>query len=187
MTWPFGALRPLGYRVILVDPPWRFFNWSAKGEKKNPNQHYACMTIEELEALPVGQLAAGDCVLVMWATWPLLPRAIALMARWGFTYKSGGSWAKQSSTGEKWAIGPGYIYRVASEPWILGTIGKPRRISKAIRNLIVAPVREHSRKPEQMRDDLEKLFDGPFCELFSRHSRVGWEAWGDEAGKFDAG
>lgn len=182
--WPFGDLRMLGYRVILADPPWRFANYSAKGEKKNPNQHYDCMTIDELKLLPVDQLAQGDCALIMWATWPMLPQALELLDAWGFTYKAGGAWAKQSSTGKKWAFGPGYIYRVASEPWILGTIGKPKRISRAIRNLIVSPTREHSRKPDQMVEDIERLFDGPRAELFARTGRANWDQWGLEVGKF---
>jgi N6-adenosine-specific RNA methylase IME4 len=74
MTWPFGDLRPLSFPVILADPPWRFMNFSAAGEKKNPVAHYDCMTTEGIAALPVGQLAAPDAVLFMWATAPMLPR-----------------------------------------------------------------------------------------------------------------
>lgn len=185
MSWPFGNLRMFGYGALLVDPPWRFSNYSAKGEAKNPVAHYECMTTADLRAMPVGQLAAPDCALIMWATAPLLPEAVALMAAWGFTFKSAGAWAKQSSTGQKWAFGTGYCFRSAAEFFLLGTIGKPRIKSRSVRNLIVAPVREHSRKPDDQYEMVEQLFDGPFAEVFSRANRPGWDSFGDEAGKFD--
>lgn len=183
--WPFGTLAPGGYGVILADPPWRFLNRSAKGEAKNPVAHYPCMTIDELRALPVAQLAAPNCALVMWATAPMLDRQIDLLKAWGFTFKSAGTWAKQSSTGTKWSFGPGYVYRSAAEFFLVGTIGRPPVRSHSIRNLIVAPVREHSRKPDQMHDDVARLYDGPYCELFGRAQRPGWDVWGNDTDRFD--
>jgi N6-adenosine-specific RNA methylase IME4 len=182
---PFGNLRPLHYGVILADPPWYFRNYSAKGEGKNPVAHYDCMDLDAIKALPVSHLAAPDCACIMWATAPMLPQAIETMAAWGFAFKSAGAWAKQSSTGEKWAFGIGYCYRSAAEFWLLGTLGKPRQRSRSIRNLIAAPVREHSRKPDQMRTDIEALFDGPYLELFARESAAGWDSWGNQVNKFD--
>lgn len=184
MTWPFGDLRPLSYRCILADPPWRFANWSAKGERKNPVGHYACMPLDAIKALPVARLAAADCACVMWATAPMLPQAIETLAAWGFAFKSAGAWAKQSSTGGKWAFGTGYCYRSAAEFWLLGTIGKPQQLVRNVRNLIVAPVREHSRKPDEMRRAIESLWDGPYVELFAREPTPGWAAWGNEADHF---
>ena len=184
MLNPFPNLTPLHYGCILADPPWRFANYSAKGEAKNPVAHYGCMSATDLAALPVGHLAAPDCALIMWATAPLLPDAIELMRVWGFTFKSAGAWAKQSSTGQKWAFGTGYCFRSAAEFFLLGTIGKPKVRSRSVRNLIVAPVREHSRKPEDQYTMVEALFDGPYCELFSRTNRAGWDSWGAETGKF---
>lgn len=186
MTWPFGDLQMFGYGAILADPPWYFRNFSAKGEAKNPVAHYACMSTADIAALPVTQLAKPDCALLMWATAPMLPDAISLMSAWGFTFKSAGAWAKQSSTGAKWAFGTGYCFRSAAEFFLLGTIGKPAIQSRAVRNLIVAPVREHSRKPEDQYAMVEALFAGPYLELFSRTSRPGWDAWGNETGKFEA-
>jgi N6-adenosine-specific RNA methylase IME4 len=184
MDWPFGDLPPLSFATILADPPWYFKNRSAKGEGKNPVSHYPCMELADIQALPVSQLCQRDAVCVMWATFPMLPQALATMAAWGFTYKSGGTWAKQTTTGQKWAFGPGYCYRSAAELFLLGTIGKPEYLSKSIRNLIVAPVREHSRKPDEMRDNIEKQFRGPYLELFARARAPGWEAWGNDTEKF---
>lgn len=185
MTWPFANIRPLSAGLILCDPPWRFKNFSAKGEAKNPVAHYACMDAAEIAALPVGQLAGPDCAMLMWATAPMLPDALDLMRAWGFTFKSAGAWAKQSSTGNAWAFGTGYCFRSAAEFFLLGTIGKPKVKSKSVRNLIVAPVREHSRKPEDQYAMAEALFEGPFVELFARSGRPGWQSWGNEVGKFE--
>jgi N6-adenosine-specific RNA methylase IME4 len=170
MHWPFEGLRPLTYRTILADPAWLFKNFSPKGEVKNPIAYYDCMDLEAIKALPVNQLAAPDCLLVMWATAPMLPQALDVMNAWG----------KQSKTGAKLAFGTGYWLRSAAEPYLLGTLGDPRILSRSIRNLILAPVREHSRKPDQMHADLEKLTDGPRCELFARRCRDGWDCWGNE-------
>ena len=183
--WPFGDLVPLRYGAIIVDPPWHFKNYSGKGEAKNPISHYDCMDDYSLAMLPVNQLAAPDCALFMWGTAPMLPDAIQLLKTWGFKYKSAGTWAKQSKTGKAWAFGTGYCFRSAAEFYLLGTIGNPRVMSRSVRNLIVAPVREHSRKPDQLHDDVEALYAGPYAELFAREKREGWDVWGNETGKFD--
>lgn len=174
-----------GFRTVYMDPAWRFVNYSAKGEVKNPVAHYRCQTMDELKALPVAQLMAKDSACFMWATWPMLPQALELLAHYGFAYKSGGPWAKQSSTGKAWSFGTGYIFRSASEPLIVGTRGNPRWLSKSVRNLWVAPVREHSRKPDCVVEDIERMAPGPYLEMNARVTRPGWVSWGDEVGKFD--
>jgi N6-adenosine-specific RNA methylase IME4 len=178
-------MRPFTYGALLVDPPWSFANYSPKGKTKNPSAHYDCMSLADIAALPVGHLAARDCALFMWATAPLLPEACELLHAWGFTFKSAAAWAKQSSTGNAWAFGTGYVFRSAAEFVLVGTVGRPRVRSRSVRNLIVAPIREHSRKPDEQYEMVEALYSGPYAEIFSRNSRPGWDAWGDEAGKFD--
>jgi len=184
-AWIFDGLVPGAYGTIVADPPWYFRNYSKRGERKNPVTHYACIDLDDIKALSVGQLAAPDCALVLWATWPMLPQALEVMEAWGFTYKTGGAWAKQSKTGKKWHFGTGYIFRSASEPYLVGTRGQPTIRARNVRNLVVAPVREHSRKPEELYTEIEQLFEGPRCELFAREERSGWDAWGLEAGKFN--
>lgn len=183
-AWPFGDLKPLTYGTILADPPWSFDLRSAAGEAKSPQGQYDCMPLEAIQALPVSHLARGDAVLAMWATFPMLPQALATMDAWGFRYVTGGAWAKQSTTGRKWTFGTGYVYRSAAEIWLIGKIGEPAQLSRSIRNLIAAPVRGHSRKPDQMHADLEALFDGPRCELFARQRRAGWDVFGNQIDKF---
>ena len=183
--WPFGDLKPLRYGLILADPPWRFRTWGEHNQQKSASKHYALMDMDALKALPVNQLATDNAALVMWGIWSMLPQAIDLMETWGFKFKTGGDWAKQSKTGKSWAFGTGYLFRGASEPFIVGTIGKPKIGDRSIRNLIVAPVREHSRKPPEMHDNLERLFPTiARAELFARSSRPGWDSWGNEVGKF---
>lgn len=185
--WPFGTLSPGHYGLIYADPPWRFANYSAKGEAKNPVAHYPCMRFDDIARLPVSRLAAPDCAMVMWATAPLLDKAIALLGLWGFTFKSAGAWAKQTSTGNAWAFGTGYVFRSAAEFYLVGTIGKPRVQSRSIRNLVVAPTREHSRKPDRLLTDIEALYAGPRVELFARQRRPGWDAWGNDVDRFPGG
>ena len=185
--WPFGDLLPGKYSVILADPPWEFILRSKKGEKKSPQAHYPCMSLDKIMALPVGQLAAEDCLLVLWATAPMLPQAVQALRDWGFVYKTSGAWAKRSKTGMKWAFGGGFILRSAAEFYLLGVCGTPDYQSKSVRNLIEAPVREHSRKPSEIHRDIKRLVPhGHRCELFARETRPGWEVWGNQTDRFDS-
>ena len=176
------------YGVVLADPPWKFKNWSKAGEWKNAARHYPCLSLDELKALrePLNLdfVCAIDSVLVLWATYPMLPEALELMASWGFSYRTGGSWGKLTRAGKP-ALGAGYIYRSASELWLLGVRGQPKVKSHSIRNLILAERREHSRKPDQMHHDLERLFPGPYLELFARQRRPNWDCWGNQVDKFE--
>lgn len=184
--WPFGELRPHHYGAVLADPPWDYKLWSDKGSGKSAQNQYDCMDIEALKKLPVGRLAADGCMLFMWCTAPMLDQQIDLLKAWGFKYVTMGAWAKRSSTDKTWAFGTGYILRSAMEPFIIGTMNRPNFVSKSERNLIVSPVREHSRKPDSQYTKVEAMSRGPFCELFSRTNREGWDSWGNEKGKFNA-
>lgn len=178
-------LPPLSYDFIMADPPWRFKTWSKAGEtKKGANGQYLCMTADDIFQLPIRQLARQDCVLFLWATWPLIGQALKAIDAWGFSYASGGVWHKKTRNGLT-AFGTGYRLRSASEPWLLGTIGKPKN-SRAHRNVIEGLVREHSRKPDEAYAWAESYMPGARrADLFARQSRPGWDAWGNEATKFD--
>ena len=183
-AWPFEPLRPLSYGAIIADPPWAYEMRSANGYAKSPEAHYATMTEAEIAALPVGHLAGRDCLLFLWSTWPHLPVAMRVMAAWGFTYRTGGSWTKLTRSGKR-AFGTGYIFCSATEPFLIGTIGEPAYRSKSIRNLIESERREHSRKPPEARAMIEKLLPDVFaCELFAREPWPGHHVWGNEACRF---
>ncbi|RJE87393.1 S-adenosylmethionine-binding protein [Paracoccus onubensis] len=183
------------YGTILADPPWSYAMWSDKGHEKSPEAHYGTMPIEEIAALPVGHLAGPDCLLFMWSTWPHLTDALYVMDMWGFAYVTGGSWTKRT---KNWAVnmGTGYVLRSASEPFLVGKIGHPKVRSRSERNVIVSPEeipdqiegirREHSRKPPEMRQMIDRLLPDVWgCELFAREAWDGREVWGNEAGKFE--
>lgn len=184
MSWPFSDLRPLSYDLIMADPPWSFHLWSAKGEAKSAQAQYACMSIADIKALPVSQLARGDSLLWLWCTWPLLREAIETVDAWGFKYVTGGAWAKRTKHG-KAAFGTGYRLRSACEPFLIGTIGNPDT-TRSVRNLIDGLAREHSRKPDEAFAMAEQLMPKAFrVELFSRQRRPGWDSWGNQTDAFE--
>ena len=172
------------YDLIMADPPWAFKAYSDKGYGKSPQRHYSCMSIGEIEALDVAALADSNCLLWLWATNPMLPRAFDVLRAWGFTFKTAGHWSKKTKHGKQ-AFGGGYILRSAGEPFLIGTRGSPKT-TNAVRGLIEGRVREHSRKPDEAYKAAEQLMpDARRLDMFSRQSRDGWDAWGDEVGKFD--
>jgi N6-adenosine-specific RNA methylase IME4 len=182
------SLKLRKYGAIYADPPWSFRNWSAKGTGRNAVSHYDCLSFDQLTKLPVSDYAAPDCALFMWAVDPLLDRAFELIRAWGFEYKTVAFyWMKQNRKSDGFFTGLGYWTRANPEQCLLATRGKPRRLNKGVRKLIVAPRREHSRKPDNVREHIERLVGGPYLELFAREAKAGWECWGDQAGLFDRG
>lgn len=186
---PFSKQRRYG--VIYADPPWLFRNWSAKGTGRNAVSHYDCLGINKLMALPIADLAARDCVLFLWATDPLLHRAMQLISAWGFEYKTVGFyWIKLNAKPKHAAdffTGLGYWTRANPEQCLMATRGKPVRIAKDVRRLVIESRREHSRKPDCIREHIERLVSGPYLELFARETKSGWDCWGDQTGLFDNG
>ena len=192
MTDPFSNLPRGHFGAIYADPPWRFAAWSGKGTARSADQHYDTMTIDDMMTLPVADLAADDCVLFMWISWPLLPDALRLISAWGFTYKTCGfDWMKADdrqtdflSDSVPVQVGMGYWTRANSEPCLLATRGKPKRINADVRMGIIEPRREHSRKPDCVHGRIERLVAGPYLELFARQQRPGWTVWGNQTDKF---
>lgn len=179
----FEDIPPLSYDLIMCDPPWSYRNWSKKGERKNATAHYACLSLDEIAAFPVHQIAAPSCLLWLWATNPMLDQAIDMLGNWGFTFKTAGHWVKRTKHG-KTAFGTGYILRSAGEPFLIGTIGTPKT-TRGVRSVVEGLAREHSRKPEEGYRAAEELIPGARrIELFSRQEREGWDCFGIEVGKF---
>jgi N6-adenosine-specific RNA methylase IME4 len=179
---PFQGLPRGYYGAILADPPWRFQTWSPKGMGRAPD--YLTMTPGQICALPVDELAARDCVLCLWMSWPMLQQALQVIDRWRFTYKTCAfAWIKANGT--EVAVGTGYWTRANSECCLLATRGKPKRINADVRQAIIEPRREHSRKPDCVYRRIERLVAGPYLELFARQRRPGWDCWGHEVDKFE--
>jgi N6-adenosine-specific RNA methylase IME4 len=116
----------------------------------------------------------------------MLPQAIAVMGAWGFEYKTiAFTWAKRTPTDKAWHLGLGYWTRQNSEHCLLGRRGKPKRIARDVRELVIAPRGEHSRKPDEVAAGIERLAPGPYLELFARETGPGWTSWANEVSKFD--
>lgn len=184
---PFENLRMFGYNVIYADPPWSFVNYSAKGEGRNASQHYSTMSPDQIEALPVRNIAAGNCALFLWVVDPLLDRGLDTLRAWGFRYATVAfTWAKRTKKDAGYHMGTGYYTRANPESCLLGISGRMPRRDAGVRQLVVEPIRQHSRKPDRIRDDIVRLFgDVPRVELFARASAPGWDAWGNETEKYD--
>jgi len=191
VTWPFEPLPRHSFDLIMADPNWRFETWSAAGRtQKGPDRHYATDGIEAIKAYPVQALAHRNCVLWLWATHPMIDQQIEVCRAWGFTFVTTGVWVKRTKNG-KLGFGTGYRLRSASEPFIIGTVGRPLT-EKNVRTVIEGPLREHSRKPDEAYAAAEQLLPRTMwgtarrADLFSRETRPGWTAWGHEAGLFDS-
>lgn len=193
MSEIFSDLKAGSYGAILADPPWSFNVWSKDtGNGRSASSHYNTMTMDDIAALPVADLAADDCCLFMWVCWPSLPEALKVIEAWGFTYKTCGfDWmkahAKQLDMFRDDAdvqVGMGYWTRANTEPCLLATRGKPKRLNADVRQGIISPRRQHSRKPDEVHGRIERLVAGPYCELFARQERPGWDVWGNETAKF---
>lgn len=183
MTWPFEPLRMFGYDLIEADPPWDFENYSDAGTAKGADPHYAVMSLNDIKAMRVGDLARGDCLLLLWATGCMLPQALDVMSAWGFTFKSEMVWRKLTKNGLP-RMGTGYRVRTLHEPILVGTMGNP--MHAAFPSLFGGVAREHSRKPEEFYEIVRDRTHGlTRCSLFTRETREGFDGWGNEATKFD--
>jgi N6-adenosine-specific RNA methylase IME4 len=172
------------FPVIYADPPWAFKVWGNAGKGHAgglAENHYGTLSVAEIAALPIGQLAAKDAVLFLWCVWPELPGALDVLKAWGFEYKTAGFvWVKQNKSSDGLFYGMGYWTRANSEVCILATKGKPARVDADVQQVIVSPIGRHSEKPQEARKRIEKLLLGPYFEAFGRAAAPGWWIWGAE-------
>lgn len=168
-----------GYSIIYADPPWRY---TAKKVQGAAEKHYPTMSIDELCALPVAEIAAPDSALFMWATFPQLPEALRLIKAWGFNYKSVAFvWLKKNRKADSWFYGLGFWTRGNAEICLLATRGHPKRQAADVHQFIFSPIEAHSKKPDETRDKILSLMgDLPRVELFARQTPPGWDVWGNE-------
>lgn len=191
----FAGLERGRYGAILADPPWHFDVWSEnKQDNRRASSKYDVLKLGDICRLPVGALAASDCILFLWAIWPMLPEAFEVIRAWGFEYKTCAfDWIKADAKqlelfrdDHDVQMGLGYWTRANSEPCLLATRGKPRRLNADVRQGIIAPRREHSRKPDGVHERIERLVAGPYLELFARQRRSNWQAWGNDLDRYPA-
>lgn len=173
------------YDVIMADPPWMFKVWSKNTGKngRTAEKHYPTMDTEAIAVLPVAGLASDNCALFLWAVWPALPDALELIKAWGFEYKTiAWVWAKLNPSSLGFHFGLGYYTRANTEPCLLAVRGTMPVAEHDVQALIVSPVQEHSRKPDNQYEKIERLYPGKrYLELFARRkNRPGWSFWGNE-------
>lgn len=168
-----------GFQVIYADPAWAYGNERSRSAAR---VHYPVVSIRDLKNLPVGDIAAKDAFLFMWATPPMLPLQMEVMAYWGFTFKTVAFWwAKRNQKTNSAFFGMGNYTRANGEPCLLGIRGKPKRVSASVSQFVWSPRRRHSEKPPEIRDLIVKFAgDVRRVELFSRHEVAGWKRWGNE-------
>jgi site-specific DNA-methyltransferase (adenine-specific) len=141
----------------------------------------------QVDGQPVQDITAKDCSLFLWCPWPLLkPDGFQVMEAWGFDYKTDAFlWVKLTSTGRKLFYGLGSHTRGNTEPCLLGIKGHPKRVSKSVPQVVISPIREHSRKPDVVRDRIVELMgDVPRLEMFARERFENWDAWGNEVDRW---
>jgi len=185
------------FGVICPDFPWEFEVYSGKGKQRSAERHYDTWPLERIKAFArefIPRLAAKDCALLLWSVWPEHPGALEVIAACGFDYKTGGFvWVKTNPgakaitlAGEGLHWGGGYHTRANTEACLLATRGAPRRLSNDVHQIVIAPVAEHSAKPDEVYRRIERLYPGPYLELFARKPRAGWRTWGNEIAAYDA-
>lgn len=194
---PFKGLLENGYGTLYLDPPWRFKTFTEDpGDRAPP---YPTMSMEEIAALPISELAARHCWMFCWTSGPYLPFTLEIIRQWGFRYSTRAfTWVKLKRTGDGFHRGLGMTTRKNTEEVILAKLGSPPVIHRPDELLVtdadgdqvpdtevcLTPVREHSRKPDEIRQRVASLGKGPRLELFARQRAPGWDAWGNDTGKW---
>jgi len=167
------------YQIIYADPPWSYNDKNCNGAV---GKHYTTMRLQDICNLPIQEISDENCVLFLWATYPMYAEALEVMKSWGFEYKSiGFQWIKLNKKSLTPFFGLGRWTRGNTEPCLIATKGKPQRIAKNVFQLIQSPIRGHSQKPDEAREKIVQLMgDLSRIELFARERVKNWDAWGNE-------
>jgi len=173
------------FATVLADPPWQFINRTGKVAPEHRRlSRYGTMRVAEISSLPVAECVLEKAHLYMWVPNALLPEGLHVMQEWGFKYKSNIIWHKIRKDGGSDGRGVGFYFRNVTEILLFGVRGKNARTKDPGRtqvNYMGTRKREHSRKPDEQYDIIERCSSGPYLELFARGVRVGWTTWGNQA------
>ncbi len=173
-----------GFQTVLADPPWRFANRTGKVAPEHRRlDRYSTMDLEAIKGLPVADVTAKNAHLYLWVPNALLLEGIQVLQAWGFRYVSNVVWAKRRRDGGPDGRGVGFYFRNVTEPILFGVKGSMRTLAPARSqvNMIETRKREHSRKPDEQYEFIERCSPGPYLEMFARHGRQNWTSWGDES------
>ncbi len=169
------------YRTIVADPPWEYESfislWPSRNKRAKRPLPYASMSLWEIGALPVDELAdEAGCNLFLWTTNRYLPFAFPLLDHWGFEYRQTITWAKTNAAPWSGSVAPN-----STEFLLLACRGPSAMRGRVASSVVTHPKMEHSQKPEVFLDLVEQVSVGPYLEMFARRQRLGWDTWGDEA------
>lgn len=169
------------FDIIYADPPWAYKD-KANAGKRGAGHKYAVAGTDAICAIPVSRIAAKDCTLFMWATFPMLPDAMKVMQAWGFKFKTCAFvLVKRNKKADTDFMGMGNWTRANAELCLLGVKGNPKRVSASVRQVIRSPIARHSEKPQEVRERIVELMgDLPRVELFARTKAIDWAVWGNE-------
>jgi N6-adenosine-specific RNA methylase IME4 len=184
---PFDGVRDQ-YGTILIDPPWRFLNRTGKMAPEHKRlRRYETMSFAEIKALPVADLALPKSHLYLWTPNALIGEAMQIMRAWGFTYKTNIVWLKVRKDGGPDGRGVGFYYRNVTELLLFGVRGNLRTLApgRSQVNVIITRKQEHSRKPDEQYDIIERCSPGPRIELFARKGVPDWTCWGNEVESYE--
>jgi N6-adenosine-specific RNA methylase IME4 len=174
----------IGYGTILADPPWRFENRTGKVAPEHKRlARYETLSFEEIEQIPVSFVSGEKSHLYLWVPNALLQEGLAVMKAWGFRYKTNIIWHKIRKDGGPDGRGVGFYFRNTTEMILFGIRGSIRTLDpgRSQVNIIKTQKQEHSRKPDELYEIIEKCSPGPFLEIFARGKRKGWDVFGDQA------
>jgi N6-adenosine-specific RNA methylase IME4 len=160
------------FSTILIDPPWDVSDEGDVNQMGRANPDYATMTIEEIEKLPIGELADNNAHIYLWITNRSLPKGFKLLESWGFRYITALTWCKSS-------IGIGNYFRNNTEHILFGVKGKMSLLRQDAGTWYQwERGKGHSSKPKEIYDLIESCSQGPYIELFAREKHRGWVSWG---------
>jgi N6-adenosine-specific RNA methylase IME4 len=178
------------FSVIYADPPWPYETWGGTRIFAADN-HYGTSALDEIAMLPVGALAADNCALLMWCTGPhvTIGNHVPVIRAWGFKPSTVAFvWIKQNASGDgPRNSGMGNWTTANAEFCFIATKDAPTRLAADVHQVVFAPVGEHGAKPEEVRRRIERLFPGPYLELYGRKLVPGWTVWGNEVRADDLG
>jgi N6-adenosine-specific RNA methylase IME4 len=169
------------YNIIYADPPWAYKDKALAGNR-GACCKYPVMESKDICNIPIQKIAADDAILFMWVTMPKLNECFDLIKAWGFEYKTCGfTWIKQNKRSDTLFWGMGRWTRANAEICLIATKGKPKRCAANVHSVIVSPIEQHSKKPDETRTRIVNLCgDLPRIELFARQHADGWDCWGNE-------
>ena len=162
------------YQIIVVDPPWKIQKIRKRVRPNQINMDYPMMSLDEIKALPVGNIAADSCMLFLWTIDKYLYDTKPILEAWGFKYHLTMAWDKTNGLAM-------YGFNRQTEFVLVGFKGKQEAYPKraTIRTSFTAKSRRHSQKPDEFYSMLD-LLEGDRIDLFARERRLCWDVWGNE-------